>query len=215
MTIGRVLSRFALQLTLLFGVIIGLIRARPYDDGGLRAFLTASSTDCIAPCWNGVRPDFTTYDEALSLLGSSESVRGLGSDMRQGNGHIYWKWPAAHPAFLTDTTEVSYASVEQNVVRGLYLPGLRSFLDTWLVMGAPQRVIVYSNAWWGLQSVIYLSVYPNEVYISSAIFCTATSHDLWTTSPSVFIGQMPEYSALFGFVYEPGDFHGWLPPSLC
>lgn len=210
----QVLWGTALRLTLLFCAAIAVIRSRPYDDGGLRAFLT-SSFDCPAPCWNNVRPHLTTYDEALYFLRSSEVIRDLGSDLREGNGHIFWKWAAPHPPFLTNTSEVGYASVEKNVVQGLYLPGLRSFLDTWFILGTPERVIIYSNAFWGIQNVIYLSVYPGELYIASAIFCSATPRDLWTTSPSIFIGQMPQYSALYGFVYEPGDFEGWLPSPLC
>ncbi len=214
MSVWRVLSGAALRLTLLFGVTIGLIRARPYDDGGLGTFLTPS-LNCPAPCWNGVRPEFTTYEEALLLLGSSEAIRDLGSDMRQDNGHIFWKWTTSHSPFLMNTTDVGYASVEKNVVSGLYLPGLRSFPDTWFALGAPQQVIIYSNAFWGINNVIYLSVYPDELYIASAIFCGATPRDLWTAKPSVFIGQMPEYSELYAFVYAPDDFKGWLPSPLC
>lgn len=214
MSIWRVLAGVSLRLMLFFGISIGLIRARPYDDGGLRAFL-APPSDCLMPCWNGVRPRFTTYDEALSLLGSSQIVRDLGSDIRQNNGHIFWKWPVSRPPFLINTSEVGYASVEENIVRGLYLPGLRSFLDTWFSLGAPQQIIIYSNAFWGINNVIYLSVYPDQLYIASAIFCGATPNDLWAARPSVFIGQMPEYSALYAFVYEHGDFQGWLPSPLC
>ena len=43
----------------------------------------------------------------------------------------------------------------------------------------------------------------------------ATPRDLWTAKPSVFIGQMPEYSELYASVYEPDDFKGWLPSPLC
>jgi hypothetical protein len=214
MSIWRVLSGTALRLMLLFGVTIGLIRARPYDDAGLSAFLN-SDPNCLAPCWNGLRPEITTFDEALLLLKSSESVRDLDSDMRQDNGHIFWQWTATRPPFLINTTEVGYASVEKNVVRGIYLPGLRSFLDTWFALGAPEQIIVYSNAFWGIQNVIYLAVYPGKLYVASAIFCSATTRDLWISRPSVFIGQMPEYSALYAFVYEPGDFQGWLPSPLC
>jgi hypothetical protein len=198
----------------LFGVAIGLIRTRPYDDGGLSAFL-ASSSGCLSPCWNGVRPNFTTYDEALSLLKSSEIVRDLGSDMRQDNGHIFWHWAVQRPSFLANTDDLGYASVKANIVRGLYLPGLRSYLDAWFALGVPQQIIVYSNAFWGIQNVIYLAVYPNQLYIASPLFCAATTRDLWNAKPAVFIGQMPQYAELYAFVYEPGDFRGWLPYQLC
>lgn len=214
MKTGRFLSGIVLRLTLLFSVAIGLIRARPYDDGGLHDFLDPPS-NCLAPCWNGIRPDFATYAEALSLLKMSASVRDLGSDMHGDNGHIFWKWPVSHPLFLVSTSEVSYASVEKNVIRSLYLPGFRSFLDTWFVLGVPDQIVIYSNRFWGIQNVIYLSVYPHELYVASAIFCSATPRDLWTAMPSVFIGQMPEYSALYPIVYERSDLKGWLPARLC
>jgi len=214
MKIWRIASGMAFVLTMLFGVTIGLIRARPYDDGGLREFLLAP-VDCPAPCWNGLRLYYTRYEEALVLLGSSETIENLGSDMRADNGHIFWKWIAVPPPFLRNTAEVGYANVEKNIISGLYLPGFRSFLDVWLTFGVPQQVIVYSNALWGIENVVYLAVYPDQVYVASAIFCAATPRDLWMTAPSVFIGDMPQYSALYEVIYEPGDFKGWLPSPLC
>ncbi len=57
----------ALLLSGLFLLPVLLIRAQPYDDGGLRAFLTPPE-DCPAPCFMGIRPGVTTTEEALEIL---------------------------------------------------------------------------------------------------------------------------------------------------
>lgn len=69
--------RFWLKLTLLLSVLcltpVLLIRAQPYDDGGLRAFLTPPE-GCPAPCFMGIRPGGTSPEDALMLLRASGFV---------------------------------------------------------------------------------------------------------------------------------------------
>ncbi len=66
----------ALLFTLLFAACIGIIRAQPYDDSELRAFLTPPS-GCAMPCFMGIRPGVTTADEAIAILEAHEWVSNV------------------------------------------------------------------------------------------------------------------------------------------
>ncbi len=63
----RSLCRAALLLSVVFLLPVLLIRAQPYDDSDLRAFLTPPE-DCPAPCFMDIRPGMTTAEEAVSIL---------------------------------------------------------------------------------------------------------------------------------------------------
>jgi hypothetical protein len=63
----RLLLRPILLLTLLAALPIFLIRAQPYDDSDLRAFLTPPES-CPAPCFMGIRPGVMTPEQANRIL---------------------------------------------------------------------------------------------------------------------------------------------------
>ena len=58
--------RLFAALTLLFCAAIVVVRAQPFDDGGLRDQLL--SPTCTVPCFLGIRPGVTTREEAILLL---------------------------------------------------------------------------------------------------------------------------------------------------
>jgi hypothetical protein len=59
--------KFALVITTLCTLTLAAIRAQPYDDSELRAFLLPPE-GCAAPCFMGIRPGVTTGDEAIAIL---------------------------------------------------------------------------------------------------------------------------------------------------
>jgi hypothetical protein len=63
----RLLLKLGSVFALLFAFCIALIRAQPYDDSELRAFLTPPE-GCPVPCFMGIRPGVTTVDEAVAIL---------------------------------------------------------------------------------------------------------------------------------------------------
>jgi hypothetical protein len=214
MTMVRFLIKVTIPLVVLFGVSIGLIRARPYDDGGLRAFLTAPD-NCVMPCWNGIQPEITLPEDAVDILKSIDSIGEIGFNLDADPAQIFWKWDQSRPAFMNDTQEVGYIWIEENSIKNIYLPGFNSFLDIWLALGRPERVVVFSNGSWGIPNVIYLSVYPNRFYVASAIFCKARTRDLWSAKTSIYIGQVPSYITLNAYNFDLDDLRGWLPTTLC
>lgn len=69
----RVLLKFTGGLTLLLLLPVLLIRAQPYNNQALRAFL-APPSGCPAPCFMGIRPGVTMAWDALELLEASEQI---------------------------------------------------------------------------------------------------------------------------------------------
>jgi hypothetical protein len=69
----RLLFSSAILLTLLFAACIGIIRAQPYDNSDLSAFLTPPE-GCPMPCFMGIRPGVTTVEEAIAILEAHEWI---------------------------------------------------------------------------------------------------------------------------------------------
>jgi hypothetical protein len=63
-------------LTLLLSVSIAVIRAHPYDDIAMRAFLVPS-LECPMPCFLGIRPGATTVEEAHSILAHCRTIQAI------------------------------------------------------------------------------------------------------------------------------------------
>jgi len=86
----------ALPFVLLFAGAIWLIRAQPYDDADLRAFL-APPDGCPAPCFMGIRPGVTTVEAAITILEAHEWVREV--FITQANRsqifRVEWQWSSS------------------------------------------------------------------------------------------------------------------------
>lgn len=69
MKMPRFYLRLILIPTSLFTSILLVIRAQPYDDHELRDLLLPEG--CPAPCFMGIRPGVTTFDEAMIMVHAS------------------------------------------------------------------------------------------------------------------------------------------------
>lgn len=203
--------RASLLLTSAFALVIGVIRGRPYDDRGMGIFLLG----CAMPCWQGIRPRVTSPEEAMTILQSLDTVRNVGANLDAHGGQIYWLWSATRPPFLHETHEVGYLWIQGDQITNMYLPGFESFLDTLLTLGRPQQVRVYFNSLWGTRTIIYLLIYPNELYAAHAVHCSAGRAELMRAPSAVYIGAPPQYPGLDSFTVRPDDLAGWMPQRLC
>ncbi len=121
------LLRWMLILSGLFLLPVLLIRAQPYDDGELRAFLTPPD-GCPAPCFMGIRPGVTTVEEVLDLLAKQSIV----VDYHDTNGiHFH----ASHPQGLIDDTTTSSLSFENNQVQFMKIYSNITLGELWAAYG--------------------------------------------------------------------------------
>lgn len=86
--------------TLIFVLIIALIRSQPYDDSQVRELLLGSE-DCPAPCFMGIRPGVTTAEEALDILNHHEWV----DKVNDGQETIRWDWSGKQPDYINPQSE--------------------------------------------------------------------------------------------------------------
>ena len=99
------LLRWTLLLSGLFALPVLLIRAQPYDDSELRAFLTPPE-GCPVPCFMGIRPGVTMYRDAMTILENHAWVTNLqftlyGDAPRNYNyARLTWDWSDATPGFI-------------------------------------------------------------------------------------------------------------------
>lgn len=97
--------RFLLRLSLISVPVLALpmllIRAQPYDDSQLRAFLTPPES-CPVPCFLGIRPGVTTVEAAVTMLQAHEWIQEVFIESygivkpRQ----IGWHWSRVAPAIV-------------------------------------------------------------------------------------------------------------------
>jgi len=127
------LLKLALLLSLLFALCIALIRAQPYDDSELRAFLTPPD-GCPMPCFMGIRPGGTTADEAVAILEAHEWVGSL-----ERHSNITVTWSGAQPHWLPDTRPLQII-INDHIVRRVFVPTNIHLGDVWLALGPPARL---------------------------------------------------------------------------
>jgi len=206
--------RWILLTAAVLGGAIGLIRAQPLENRDLAAVLQTSA-ECIQPCWQGVRLGVTTGPSALALADQMDFVRDLGSQLDTFPGQIFWHWPDNAPTLVTRDDRWAYIWLEDNVARNIFLPGVRHYADLFLLLGQPEKVIIFSDSVFALGPVIYMSIYPNQVYAASLIHCQASVADLWRAPTTITIGQQPEYEGAFQREFLPRELRGWLPDQIC
>src|ERR1700692_4503745 len=89
----------AFALTIGFALLIAVITAQSADDSDLRRFLLPPE-DCPIPCWQGIRPGVTHWDEADQILerNSWVDIIRFYPGMAPNSALVTWTWSASHPA---------------------------------------------------------------------------------------------------------------------
>lgn len=214
MRVSRLLLRptltfLSLSAVLLLGYV-GLLRARPYEDGGLRDFLLPPD-GCPAPCWAGIQPGVTTVDEALLLLDAHEWIitPRLADNFQRsiGWGGIYWTWNDQQPAFI-DTTRISYLNARDGLIQVIELRVNAPFGEVLLVLGPPQRQ--------SFATLTQTRIIPHHAYFDplltteSAVPCPITPTALYGAPVSVNLARQQYIPA-----YQYDEIVGMLSKRPC
>jgi hypothetical protein len=129
-------AKLAFMLSCAFGVVVLLIRAQPYNDLELHNFLTPPE-GCEAPCFLGIRPGISSFDEAVEILRVSPLVVAL-SDIHEYPNHqqsISWTWNDTQ-AYLSHSQPNQIFSTRGNVgtmVIYTHIP----LIQIWWIFGQP------------------------------------------------------------------------------
>jgi len=179
---SRLFVKLGGAMLAVFAAAIILIHAQPYDDSELRAFL-APPDGCPAPCWQGIRPGFTTSGEALGILAQHPWVTDItiSGDTNNGiqYGSISWRWNGSQP-FPAGPLDGGYLGVVRRVVRSLALQTGLVFGDLWLVMDRPEQGL-FSYREWDVNTTprIYFINYTNSQF---DIFALVSCRNFWQQS---------------------------------
>ncbi len=135
--LNGLLLKSALILTTLFTLFITLIRAQPYENGELRAFLIPSD-DCISPCWQGIRPGETDVFGVMELLKVNKWISTVFFENYStfSNGYIRWNWSSLRPSVVSGDGS-NNLWFDDNITQNFYVETQIHFGDVWLLLGKP------------------------------------------------------------------------------
>ena len=135
------LFRLALLLTTVFLPPVALIRAQPYDNSELRAFLTPPD-DCPTPCFMGIRPGVTTADQAIAIMEHHEWVAGVRRNER-GGFSLVWDWNGKQPAWIKTPSEGHVRLMPgRDTVESIAIDSNIRIGDLYLLLGLPDKVSI-------------------------------------------------------------------------
>ncbi len=200
----RPLLTSASLLTLLFTACIGLIRAQPYDDSELRAFLTPPE-GCPMPCFMGIRSglsnDVATMDEAIAILEKHNWVGELDFQYAPTDeiptGTIQWTWSGSQPTIINDkrlgriqVEDLNYDGMP--TVTLVEIPTRITFGQVYLLLGQPE----YS--WFGYDPYghgrnVHTVVYLPGIQLLSAVDCPVDLVGISNKATRISFGMMFEF----------------------
>lgn len=139
----RMTLRLSVTLACLWLLPVMLIRAQPYDDGGLRAFLTTGA--CAAPCFLSIQPGITPFSEADDLIQAQQWVGSVlrSIDTLSGQpGAVFWTWNGEQPGFFAGSGRGSIRSFNGQRVSEVMVELSPTLGDLWLGLGPPDAYAV-------------------------------------------------------------------------
>ncbi len=199
------LFRLTLLLTLTLALLIGAIRAQPYDDSELRAFLFPEG--CSVACIMGIRPSVTTRDEAVVTLREHHWVEKVDQD----DFGISWEWSDKAPPFINlsipGNARVNTSKQVIDVVRVASTVPLSDFL---LFFGHPLQGDYSING--RFPGYVISAIYPNRLmslYVTSS--CPVTTSSV-LREPAIISWESREH-----MWYRTGtrNWQGMLTPQIC
>lgn len=139
----RILFTANMGLVLMFASLLVLIRAQPYQDGGLSDFLLPPE-GCPTPCFMGIRPGVTTMEDAIAILQAHEWVAEVSSTAynRLGLQRIEWRWRGdSSPLLEPDPIPRSGGRLiaDEGVVQYMELLTRIRAGEAWLILGKAQN----------------------------------------------------------------------------
>lgn len=91
---SRVISVVAGVIVLAQVLVMGVMHALPYDDGGMAAAF--NDPGCPSPCFMGIQPGVTLFADAIAILEAHPWV----ASVRITDNSAEWTWSGSQPDFL-------------------------------------------------------------------------------------------------------------------
>ena len=146
--------------------MIGLIRARPYDDHDLRTFLQPDN--CAPPCFMDIRPGTTTGDEARTLLEHDPWVKEIQS--YPDFGILAWTWSGRQPDWV-DPGKTGTLLTSRGTVYSIRLYTKIPFGEIWLMYGNPTTFTFVQSEGAAPASAFAILDAHYQYIVGSAVMC--------------------------------------------
>lgn len=180
-----------LVLLLLFAAALGVIRAQPYSDGELSAFLDAVQR-CSPTCFMDVQLGVTKADEALEIFKTHAWVKeAYISTNRLGETYIVVEWSGQQPALMKTTLLATFFfDPSSRVVEGFRVITHATLGDMWLSLGTPQAGELLGKR---AHYAIYAIENEDRTYLMlaySIVNCPVDVKALWQSSLMVSVSRV-------------------------
>lgn len=177
-------------LTAIFALSIALIRAQPYDDSELRAFLLPPE-GCPAPCWQGIRPGETYAADVMTLLKKHPWVHSVHHENYStfSNGYIRWQWSALRPSMI-DENDPTNLWFDDSTTQNFHMLTDIRFGDLWLILGTPDGFLFNQIH----ESIKVSIIYHDQVMLVVVdILCSRPLTRLWRARTDiVWLKEIPD-----------------------
>ena len=125
----------SVPLIVLFMGVTAFIHSRPSDGSELRAFLLPSE-DCYSPCFMGITPGMTTFEEALSILQKHEWVKRINTLVPASREWFSFTWSGKQPDII-DVSSTASVQGKGGIVQAIAIPIQVSIGDIFADWGIP------------------------------------------------------------------------------
>ncbi len=178
----RLWFRVAVPLITGFTVYMLILHIQPAHTADLRALFMPPDT-CFDPCFMGIRPGFTTVDEAITILNAHRWVKSVSappSTSRREEDLLILNWNGAQSPYI-DTQSTSALITCGNWICGLSIPTnleLGAFLLEFgqpdsatlrSIPDAPHAIIIYAANYSDMQFTVRTSNHCPPVITEAAL----------------------------------------------
>ncbi len=171
---SRKISLLAVLATVIFSLALAALRLQTNDVTGVSELLD-SDARCSAPCFLGIEPNVTTFDQAEITLSQSAWVDVVSRSQNQ----ITWTWSGQQPALIDSDVDGSIWSVgaAAQFVWSVQIAARIPTYRVWLANGFPRAGLAARQSRGITHYFNY--TYPGKgVVMVASIACPASMNDL-------------------------------------
>jgi hypothetical protein len=180
-----------------FALLVGAIRAQPYDDGELHVLLGDGE------CWQGICVGVSRRDDVLRTLEAHPWV----GEIFQTDLHISWHWSGIQPRLIDDSQD-GLLRVTGGVVRQVRVRTLVPFGDIWVSLDQPDAALLVRPV--SRFSVYQIAMYEREgVQAITTISCPTNPDAFWKATATFGFGELWTTEAINGIRFDIYDTSSW------
>lgn len=184
-------------LTAAFTLLLGAIRAQPYDDGGLHLLLGDDG------CWQGICIDVTRREDVLRILEAHPWV----GEIFQTEYFISWRWSGSQPPVI-DSSQDGLLRLGGGVVRQVRMLTHFRFGDVWMALDRPDGAVLVRPV--SRYSVYQIALYEAEgLQAITTVNCPMDPDAFWQATTTFGFGELYTTEAINGIRFDIYGASSW------